>query len=184
MAGQLKASSACVVSRRGKGKKKMRKKGDGVCRGPELIHLALARVFKMLAGAGASCSNSRSTSFCRRSLLICFLTTWLLVLVDRATADVNLVALVPAATEPAATSASDGYFPQANALASVMRLAAEHVNNDGTLLVGNVNISVETAALGGAASAAAGLCSSLLGGAASGGNSSPVAVSAASEWSV
>lgn len=156
----------------------MKKEGDGVCRGSELIRVALARVLKMLAGA--LCSSTRFRS-CRTLLFFCFCSRWLLRLVHAATGDIRLMALVPTATEAAATSTNDGYyFPQANALASMMRLAAEHVNKDGTLLLGNVTISVETVAMGDAAGAA-GLCSSLLGEAESGETSSIFGVGLISE---
>lgn len=84
-------------------------------------------------------------------------TILLLLLLRQATADVNLVGLLPPVTE------TDPYFPQVSALGSAMRLAAQHVNDDGTLLVGDVTISLENVASSGSqGAAAAALCSSLL----------------------
>lgn len=84
-------------------------------------------------------------------------TILLLLLLRQASADVNLVGLLPPVTE------TDPYFAQASALGSAMRLAAQHINDDRTLLVGDVTISLENVASSGSqGAAAAALCSSLL----------------------
>lgn len=69
--------------------------------------------------------------------------------------DINLVVLLPP-NEADAGEEAGGYFALAGALESVTRLAAEHVNEEGALLDGNVTLSVQAAEK--ATAAVAGLC--------------------------
>lgn len=74
-------------------------------------------------------------------------------------ADVNLVVLLPPLADEA-TSVSEGYFALTPALDTLVRLAGQHVNEDGSLLEGNVSLSVVHSDT--AAEAAATLCSELV----------------------
>lgn len=74
-------------------------------------------------------------------------------------ADVNFVVLVPPISEET-DSASDGYFALAEAVHTVVLLAGQHINEDGSLLEGNLTLSVVHSAT--ASEAAANLCSDLV----------------------
>lgn len=67
--------------------------------------------------------------------------------------------LIPASTTEDTDIVTNGFFPNAQGLETAMRLAAEQVVAEGTLLVGNISITIVEAAT--AATAVAGLCSAL-----------------------
>lgn len=77
----------------------------------------------------------------------------------RAHGDVNLVGLVSTPFTDVTESGLDRYNPQATAVKTMMQFAAERVVADGTLLVGNISVTIVEA--GTATAAAGGLCSAL-----------------------
>lgn len=80
-------------------------------------------------------------------------------LLDEAHGDINFVGLVPPSTAEGASPGRAGYFPGAPSLTTAIKLAAEDVMADGTMLVGDVSITVVQA--GTAAAAIGGICSAL-----------------------
>lgn len=74
--------------------------------------------------------------------------------------EVNLVVLVPPTTSSA--EGTSEYFPLAPAVESVVRLAAEHLNEDASLLDGD-EVTLSVVASLQATEAASGLCSAIEG---------------------
>lgn len=79
--------------------------------------------------------------------------------------EVNFVVLLPPTTtssagEDGTTTTTAGYFPLAPAVESVVRLAAEHLNEDASLLDGD-EVTLSVVASLQATEAASGLCSAI-----------------------